>query len=151
MQCKKTERLWQKEVEQQEQRTAQTLPQAEPSIWRQYQPKVGGGANTAASVTQTAKYDADYISNKTKEIKGFKLPKANDFEYINIKGTTYRVRHEKTYDGRHIVDLIRTSDNYSMGRDVFTSGGSYGMATTRTRSQVVNSLRNELLNLLKHG
>lgn len=111
----------------------------------------GGGANTAASVTQTAKYDADYISNKTKEIKGFKLPKANDFEYINIKGTTYRVRHEKTYDGRHIVDLIRTSDNYSMGRDVFTSGGSYGMATTRTRSQVVNSLRNELLNLLKHG
>lgn len=150
MQCKKTERLWQKVVEQQEQRTAQTLPQAEPSIWRQYQPKVGGG-NTAASVTQTAKYDADYISNKTKEIKGFKLPKANDFEYINIKGTKYRVRHEKTYDGRHIVDLIRTSDNYSMGRDVFTSGGSYGMATTRTRSQVVSSLRNELLNLLKHG
>lgn len=97
------------------------------------------------------KYNAAYISSKTKEIKGFKLPKANDFEYINIKGKEYRVNHEKTYDGRHIVDITRTSDNYSMGRDVFTSSGSYGMATTRTRSQVVSSLRNELLNLLKHG
>lgn len=108
-----------------------------------------GGGN-ATSVTQTVKYDAAYISSKTKEIKGFKLPKGNDFEYINIKGTTYRVRHNKTYN-RHIVDLIRTSDNYILRRDVFTSGGSYGMATTRTRAQVVSSLRNELLNLLKHG
>lgn len=107
-----------------------------------------GGGN-ATSVAQTVKYDA-YISSKTKEIKGFKLPKANDFEYINIKGTTYRVRHNKTYN-RHIVDLIRTSDSYILRRDVFTSGGSYGMATTRTRAQVVSSLRNELLNLLKHG
>ena len=109
---------------------------------------IWGGGN-ATSAAQTVKYDA-YISSKTKEIKGFKLPKANDFEYINIKGTTYRVRHNKTYN-RHIVDLIRTSDNYILRRDVFTSGGSYGMATTRTRAQVVSSLRNELLNLLKHG
>lgn len=109
-----------------------------------------GGGN-ATSVTQTVKYDAAYISSKTKEIKGFKLPKADDSEYITIKGKEYRVYHNKTYDGRHIVDLIRTSDNYSFGRDVFTSSGSYGMATTRTRGQVVSSLRNELLNLLKHG
>ena len=112
------------------------------------QASASGGGN-ATSAAQTVKYDA-YISSKTKEIKGFKLPKANDFEYINIKGTTYRVRHNKTYN-RHIVDLIRTSDNYILRRDVFTSGGSYGMATTRTRAQVVSSLRNELLNLLKHG
>lgn len=109
------------------------------------------GGENATSVTQTVKYNAAYISSKTKEIKGFKLPKADDSEYITIKGKEYRVNHEKTYDGRHIVDITRTSDNYSFGRDVFTSSGSYGMATTKTRSQVVSSIRNELLYLLKHG
>lgn len=105
-------------------------------------------SRTSSSASASTKYNAEYISAKTKEIESFKLPKQNDFEYININGENYRVKHEKTRDGRHIVDIIRTSDGYSLGRDVFTNSGSYGMATTRTKSQVQKAIREELLRLL---
>ena len=120
----------------------------------------GGGStrtvsanNASASRTTTVraqakKYNAEYISAKTKEINSFKLPKQNDSEYIRIKDVEYRISHQSTYDKRHIVDIIRTSDGYSLGRDVFTNSGSYGMATTRTKSQVQNAIREELLRLL---
>lgn len=105
-------------------------------------------ASRTSGTNNSSKGNAEYISTKTKEIEGFKLPRQNDFEYININGENYRVRHEKTMDGRHIVDIIRTSDGYSLGRDVFTNSGSYGMATTRTKSQVQKAIREELLRLL---
>lgn len=105
-------------------------------------------ASRTSSTNNSSKGNAEYISTKTKEIEGFKLPRQNDFEYININGENYRVRHEKTKDGRHIVDIIRTSDGYSLGRDVFTNSGSYGMAITRTKSQVQKAIRKELLRLL---
>lgn len=107
--------------------------------------------NASASRTSSstsAKYNADYISAKTKEINSFKLPKQNDSEYIRIKDVEYRISHQSTYDKRHIVDIVRTSDGYSLGRDVFTNTGSYGMATTRTKSQVQKAIREELLRLL---
>lgn len=102
--------------------------------------------NNSASASQ--KYNAEYISAKTKEINSFKLPKQNDSEYIRIKDVEYRISHQNTYDKRHIVDIVRTSDGYSLGRDVFTNSGSYGMATTRTKSQVQKAIRKELLRLL---
>ena len=118
----------------------------------------GGGStrtvsanNASASRTSrstSAKYNAEYISAKTKEINSFKLPKQNDSEYIRIKDVEYRISHQSTYDKRHIVDIVRTSDGYSLGRDVFTNTGSYGMATTRTKSQVQKAIREELLRLL---
>ena len=118
----------------------------------------GGGStrtvsanNASASRTSSsknAKYNAEYISAKTKEINSFKLPKQNDSEYIRIKDVEYRISHQSTYDKRHIVDIVRTSDGYSLGRDVFTNTGSYGMATTRTKSQVQKAIRKELLRLL---
>lgn len=118
----------------------------------------GGGStrkvsanNASASRTSSstsAKYNAEYISAKTKEINSFKLPKQNDSEYIRIKDVEYRISHQSTYDKRHIVDIVRTSDGYSLGRDVFTNTGSYGMATTRTKSQVQKTIREELLRLL---
>lgn len=117
----------------------------------------GGGStrtisanNASASRTSSTsvKYNAEYISAKTKEINSFKLPKQNDSEYIRIKDVEYRISHESTYDKRHIVDIIRTSDGYSLGREVFTNGGSYGMATTYTKSQVQKAVRKELLRLL---
>ena len=92
--------------------------------------------------------DGDYISAKTKEINSFKLPKPNDAEYIRIKDVEYRIGHLRTYDKRHIVDIVRASDGYSLGREVFTDSGSYGMATTRTKSQVQKAIRKELLRLL---
>lgn len=109
-------------------------------------------SNANASRTNNnagAKYNAEYISAKTKEINSFKLPKQNDSEYIRIKDVEYRISHQSTYDKRHIVDIVRTSDGYSLGRDVFTNSGSYGMATTRTKSQVQKAIREELLRLLK--
>lgn len=105
-------------------------------------------SRTSSSANNNFKGNAEYISTKTKEIEGFKLPGQNDFKYININGENYRVDHEKTGDGRHIVDITRTSDGYSLGRDVFTNSGSYGMATTRTKSQVQKAIRKELLGLL---
>lgn len=105
-------------------------------------------SRTNSSANNNSKGNAEYISTKTKEIEGFKLPGQNDFKYININGENYRVKHEKTRDGRHIVDIIRTSDGYSLGRDVFTNSGSYGMVTTRTKSQVQKAIREELLRLL---
>lgn len=118
----------------------------------------GGGStrkvsanNASASRTSSstsAKYNAEYISAKTKEINSFKLPKQNDSEYIRIKDVEYRISHQSTYDKIHIVDIVRTSDGYSLGRDVFTNTGSYGMATTRTKSQVQKAIREELLRLL---
>lgn len=105
-------------------------------------------SRNSSSANNNSKGNAEYISTKTKEIEGFKLPGQNDFKYININGENYRVKHEKTRDGRHIVDIIRTSDGYSLGRDVFTNSGSYGMATTRTKSQVQKAIREELLRLL---
>ena len=118
----------------------------------------GGGStrtvsanNASASRTSSrtsAKYNAEYISAKTKEINSFKLPKQNDSEYIRIKDVEYRISHQSTYDKRQIVDIVRTSDGYSLGRDVFTNTGSYGMATTRTKSQVQKAIREELLRLL---
>ena len=104
---------------------------------------------TATSAAQTSKWDANYINSKAKEINSFKLPRQNDFEYINIKGENYRVRHQKTYDGRHIIDIIRRSNGSSMGRDVYTNSGSYGYAITRTKGEVAKGIRNELLNILK--
>lgn len=105
-------------------------------------------SRTNNSASASTKYNAEYISAKTKEINSFKLPKQNDSEYIRIKDVEYRISHQSTYDKRHIVDIVRTSDGYSLGRDVFTNSGSYGMATTRTKSQVQKAIREELLRLL---
>ena len=105
-------------------------------------------ASASSSANNNSKGNAEYISTKTKEIEGFKLPGQNDFKYININGENYRIRDNKTSDGRHIVDIIRTSDGYSLGREVFTKSGSYGMATTKTKSQVQKAIREELLRLL---
>lgn len=105
-------------------------------------------SRTNNSASASTKYNAEYISAKTKEINSFKLPKQNDSEYIRIKDVEYRISHQSTYDKRHIVDIVRTSDGYSLGRDVFTNSGSYGMATTRTKSQVQKTIREELLRLL---
>lgn len=105
-------------------------------------------SRTNNSASASTKYNAEYISAKTKEINSFKLPKQNDSEYIRIKDVEYRISHQSTYDKRHIVDIVRTSDGYSLGRDVFTNSGSYGMATTRTKSQVQKAIRKELLRLL---
>lgn len=106
-------------------------------------------SRTSGSASASTKYNAEYISAKTKEINSFKLPKQNDSEYIRINDVEYRISHQSTYDKRHIVDIVRTSDGYSLGRDVFTNSGSYGMATTRTKSQVQKAIREELLRLLK--
>lgn len=115
----------------------------------------GGGStrtvsanNASASRTSNKASNAEYISTKTKEISSFKLPKQNDSERISINGEDYRVSHAKTSDGRHIVDIIRTSDGYSLGREVFTKSSSYGMATTKTKSQVQKAVQKELLRLL---
>ena len=121
----------------------------------------GGGStrtvsanNASASRTSSSannastKYNAEYISAKTKEINSFKLPKANSYEDITIKGVEYRINHVPSYDGRHIIDVVRKSDGYSFGREVFTNSGSYGMATTYTKSQVQKAVRKGLLNLL---
>lgn len=105
-------------------------------------------SRTNSSASASTKYNAEYVSAKTKEINSFKLPKQNDSEYIRIKDVEYRISHQSTYDKRHIVDIVRTSDGYSLGRDVFTNTGSYGMATTRTKSQVQKAIREELLRLL---
>ena len=105
-------------------------------------------SRTSSSASASAKYNAEYVSAKTKEINSFKLPKQNDSEYIRIKDVEYRISHQSTYDKRHIVDIVRTSDGYSLGREVFTNSGSYGMATTRTKSQVQKAIRKELLRLL---
>lgn len=105
-------------------------------------------SRTNSSASASTKYSAEYVSAKTKEINSFKLPKQNDSEYIRIKDVEYRISHQSTYDKRHIVDIVRTSDGYSLGRDVFTNSGSYGMATTRTKSQVQRSVRKVLLDLL---
>lgn len=105
-------------------------------------------SRTSSSASASTKYNAEYVSAKTKEINSFKLPKQNDSEYIRIKDVEYRISHQSTYDKRHIVDIVRTSDGYSLGRDVFTNSGSYGMATTRTKSQVQKAIRKELLRLL---
>lgn len=105
-------------------------------------------SRTNSSASASTKYNAEYVSAKTKEINGFKLPKQNDSEYIRIKDVEYRISHQSTYDKRHIVDIVRTSDGYSLGREVFTNSGSYGMATTRTKSQVQKAIRKELLRLL---
>ena len=105
-------------------------------------------SRTNNSASASTKYNAEYTSAKTKEINSFKLPKQNDSEYIRIKDVEYRISHQSTYDKRHIVDIVRTSDGYSLGRDVFTNSGSYGMATTRTISQVQKAIRKELLRLL---
>lgn len=103
---------------------------------------------TNSSASASTKYNAEYVSAKTKEINSFKLPKQNDSEYIRIKDVEYRISHQSTYDKRHIVDIVRTLDGYSLGREVFTNSGSYGMATTRTKSQVQKAIRKELLRLL---
>lgn len=105
-------------------------------------------SRTSSSASVSTKYNAEYISAKTKEINSFKLPKPNDAEYIRIKDVEYRIGHLRTYDKRHIVDIVRASDGYSLGREVFTDSGSYGMATTRTKSQVQKAIRKELLRLL---
>lgn len=105
-------------------------------------------SRTSSSANNNSKGNAEYISTKTKEIEGFKLPRQNNVKYININEENYRVIHNKTRDGRHIVDIIRTSDGYSLGRDVFTNSGSYGMATTRTKSEVQKAIQKELLRLL---
>lgn len=105
-------------------------------------------SRTNSSTSASTKYNAEYVSAKTKEINSFKLPKQNGSEYIRIKDVEYRISHQSTYDKRHIVDIVRTSDGYSLGREVFTNSGSYGMATTRTKSQVQKAIRKELLRLL---
>ena len=105
-------------------------------------------SRTSSSASASTKYNAEYISAKTKEINSFKLPKPNDAEYIRIKDVEYRIGHLRTYDKRHIVDIVRASDGYSLGREVFADSGSYGMATTRTKSQVQKAIRKELLRLL---
>lgn len=105
-------------------------------------------ASTSSSASTSTKYNAEYISAKTKEINSFKLPKANSYEDITIKGVEYRINHVPSYDGRHIIDFVRKSDGYSLGREVFTNSGSYGMATTYTKSQVQKAIRKELLRLL---
>ena len=112
--------------------------------------KGGGSTRTvsANNASASTKYNAEYISAKTKEINSFKLPKANSYEDITIKGVEYRINHVPSYDGRHIIDVVRKSDGYSYGREVFTNSGSYGMATTYTKSQVQKAVRKGLLNLL---
>lgn len=105
-------------------------------------------SRTSSSASMNTKYNAEYISTKTKEINSFKLPKANSYEDITIKGVEYRINHVPSYDGRHIIDFVRKSDGYSLGREVFTNSGSYGMATTYTKSQVQKAIREELLRLL---
>mgnify|MGYP000625687473 CR=1 FL=1 len=105
-------------------------------------------SRTNNSASASTKYNAEYISAKTKEINSFKLPKANSYEDITIKGVEYRINHVPSYDGRHIIDFVRKSDGYSLGREVFTNSGSYGMATTYTKSQVQKAIRKELLRLL---
>lgn len=112
--------------------------------------KGGGSTRTvsANNASASTKYNAEYISAKTKEINSFKLPKANSYEDITIKDIEYRIYHVPSYDGRHIIDVVRTSDGYSFGREVFTNSGSYGMATTYTKSQVQKAVRKGLLNLL---
>lgn len=105
-------------------------------------------SRTNNSASASTKYNAEYISAKTKEINSFKLPKANSYEDITIKGVEYRINHVPSYDGRHIIDVVRKSDGYSYGREVFTNSGSYGMATTYTKSQVQKAVRKGLLNLL---
>lgn len=117
-------------------------------------------ANSTASITTSTlannastasfKQDANYVENKMKEIKAFKLPKAEDQAYININNIEYRITHAVAEGGRHIIDVRRTSDNYSIGRAVYTTGGSYGMASTMTKGQVTSSLKTEFKNLLKH-
>lgn len=105
-------------------------------------------SRTSSSASTSTKYNAEYISAKTKEINSFKLPKANSYEDITIKGVEYRINHVPSYDGRHIIDVVRKSDGYSFGREAFTNSGSYGMATTYTKSQVQKAVRKGLLNLL---
>lgn len=41
-------------------------------------------SRTSSSANNNSKGNAEYISTKTKEIEGFKLPGQNDFKYINI-------------------------------------------------------------------
>lgn len=112
--------------------------------------KGGGSTRTvsANNASASTKYNAEYISAKTKEINSFKLPKANSYEDITIKGVEYRTYHVPSYDGRHIIEVVRKSDGYSLGREVFTNSDSYGMATTYTKSQVQKAVRKGLLNLL---
>ena len=105
-------------------------------------------SRTSSNASAKTKYSGEYISAKTKEIKSLKLPKQNDSVYVSIKDAEYRISHKVTYDKRHIIDIVRTSDGYSLGHDVFTSGGSYGMAITSTKSQVQKAVRKELLMLL---
>lgn len=105
-------------------------------------------SRTSNNASVSIKSNAAYISAKTKEINDFKLPGQNDFKYININEENYRIRDSKTSDGRHIVDIIRTSDRYSLVREVFTKSGFYGSARTNTRAQVQRSVRKLLLDLL---
>lgn len=111
---------------------------------------VSANSASASRTYSAAKttYNSEYVDSKTKEINSFKLPKQNHSEYIRIKDVEYRISHQVSFDKRHIVDIFRTSDGYSLGRDVFTNSGSYGMATTRTKSQVQKTVRKALLNLL---
>lgn len=48
-------------------------------------------SRTSSSASASTKYNAEYISAKTKEINSFKLPKPNDAEYIRIKDVEYRI------------------------------------------------------------
>ena len=41
-------------------------------------------SRTNSSASASTKYNAEYVSAKTKEINSFKLPKQNDSEYIRI-------------------------------------------------------------------
>lgn len=105
-------------------------------------------SRTSSNASAKTKYTDEYISAKTKEINSLKLPKQNDSVYVSIKDVEYRISHQVSFDKRHIVDIFRTSDGYSLGRGVFTNSGSYGMATTSTKSQVQKAVRKELLMLL---
>lgn len=117
-------------------------------------------ANSEASITASAlpnnasttsfTQDENYVENKMKEIKAFKLPKAGEQVHISINNVEYRITHEEANGGRHIIDVRRTSDNYSLGHAVYTTGGSSGMASTLTKGQVTTSLKTEFKNLLKH-
>lgn len=111
---------------------------------------VSANSASASRTYSAAKttYNSEYVDSKTKEINSFKLPKQNSSESIRIKDVEYRINHSVTSDKRHIIDIIRTSDGYSLGREVYTSSQSYGMATTRSKSQVQKTVRKELLNLL---
>ena len=106
-------------------------------------------SRTQSSAKTTTKYNAEYFDKKTKEINSFRLPKQNDFKDIIIAGRVYVVDHQVTSDKRHIIDIVRASDNYLLGREVYTNSGSYGMATTSTKSQVQEAVRKELLSLFK--